>query len=91
MGTQDVELGGHCWRMSANIVDSSLAMLRKKRSGGGIEFHRGKNVVERFPDEVMVEVTITDCASPYAVPVARDILETMQFTGDCVEELRRGL
>jgi hypothetical protein len=29
MGTQDVQLGGHCWRMSANIVDSSLAKLRK--------------------------------------------------------------
>jgi len=79
MGTQDVNLSGHCWRMSAAIVDSSLAKLRKKRSAAGTEFHRGKNVVERFPDELMVEISVTDCASPYAVPVSRDILGSMQF------------
>lgn len=86
MGTRDVQLGGHCWRMSANIVDSSLAKLRKKRSGSGTEFRRGKNVIERFPDEVMVEVSVTDCTSPYAVPVSRDILSAMQFAA----EWRRG-
>jgi hypothetical protein len=86
MGTQEVQLGGRCWRMSANIVDSSLAKLRKKRSGGGTEFRRGKNVIEWFPDEVMVEVSITDCTSPYAVAVNRDILSAMQFAA----EWRRG-
>ncbi len=82
MGTQDVQLGGHCWRMSATIVDSSLAKLRKKRSGSGTEFRRGKNVIDRFPDEVMVEVSVTDCISPYAVSVSRDILTAMQFAAD---------
>ena len=79
MGSQDVEVGGHCWRMSAEIIDSSLAKLRKKRSAAGTEFHRGKNVVDRFPDELMVEVSVTDCASPYTVPVSREILGSMQF------------
>jgi hypothetical protein len=79
MGTQDIDLSGHCWRMSATIVDSSLAKLRKKRSATGTEFHRGKNVVDRFPDELMVEVSVTDCTSPYAVPVSRDILDSMEF------------
>jgi hypothetical protein len=87
MGTQDVQLGGHCWRMSASIVDSSLAKLHKKRSGSGTEFHRGKSVIDRFPDEVMVELTVTDCASPYAAPVSRDILGSMQFSA----EWRRGV
>jgi len=86
MGAQDVQLDGHCWRMSATIVDSSLAKLRKKRSASGTKFHRGKNVVERFPDEMMVELTVTDCTSPYAVPVGRDILGAMQFAA----EWRRG-
>jgi hypothetical protein len=72
--------------MSANIVDSSLAKLRKKRSGSGTEFRRGKNLIERFPDEVMVEVSITDCTAPYAVAVSRDILSAMQFAA----EWRRG-
>jgi hypothetical protein len=79
MGTHDIDLGGHCWRMTAAIVDSSLAKLRKKRSAAGTEFHRGKNVVDRFPDELMVELSVTDCASPYAVPVRRNILASMQF------------
>jgi hypothetical protein len=86
MGAQDVQLDGHCLRMSATIVDSSLAKLRKKRSASGTEFHRGKNVIDHFPDEVMVELTITDCASPYTVPVGRDILGAMQFAA----EWRRG-
>jgi hypothetical protein len=86
MGAQDVQLDGHCWRMSATIVDSSLAKLRKKRSASGTEFHRGKNVIESFPDEVMVELTVTDCTSPNAVPVGRDILGAMQFAA----EWRRG-
>ena len=86
MGAQDVQLDGHCWRMSATIMDSSLAKLRKKRSAGGTEFHRGKNVIDRFPDEVMVELTVTDCTSPYAVPVGRDILGAMQFAA----QWRRG-
>jgi hypothetical protein len=72
--------------MSATIVDSSLAKLRKKRSASGTEFHRGKNVIDHFPDEVMVELTITDCASPYTVAVGRDILGAMQFAA----EWRRG-
>jgi len=86
MGAQDVQLDGHCWRMTASIVDSSLAKLRKKRSARGTEFHRGKNVIDRFPDEVMVELTVTDCTSPYAVPVGRDILGAMQFAA----QWRRG-
>ena len=79
MGSQDVQLDGHCWRMSANIVDSSLAKLHKKRSAGATEFHHGRIVLDRFPDEVMVEVTVTDCASPYAVPMGKDVLGSVQF------------
>jgi hypothetical protein len=86
MGTQDVEITGHCWRMSAAIVDSSLAKLHKKRLANGTEFRRGKNVVERFPDEVMVEITITDCVAPFTAPVSREILDAIQFAA----EWRRG-
>ncbi len=81
---------GVCRRASRGIVPGDAS---QETIGGGIGFYRGKNVVERFPDEVMVEVTITDCASPYAVPVARDILETIpaSLLAIGVEELRRGL
>jgi len=65
--------------MSANIVDCSLAKLHKKRSASATEFHHGRIVLDRFPDEVMVEVTVTDCASPYAMSVGKDVLGSVQF------------
>lgn len=79
MGTQDVQVEGHCLRMSANIVDSSLAKLHKKKGSSGTEFHHGKMVVDHFPDEVMVVVTVTDCASPYGAVVSQETLSTIQF------------
>jgi hypothetical protein len=79
MGSQDVDLNGHCLRMSATIVDSSLAHLHKKKMSTGTEFHRGRSVVDHFPDELMVEVTVTDCTSPYAVAVPKESLRTLQF------------
>jgi len=79
MGSQDVEVEGHCLRMSATIVDSSLAKLHKKRGVGGTEFHRGKTVVDHFPDEVMVVVTVIDCVSPYGAAVSQEALSTIQF------------
>ena len=79
MGTQDVQLEGHCLRMSASIVDSSLAKLHRKRGPSGPEFHHGKKVVDHFPDEVMVVVTVTDCASPYGAVVSQEMLSAIQF------------
>lgn len=79
MGSQDVELSGHCFRMSAAIIDSSLAKLHKRKMANGTEFHRGKVVVEQFPEELLVEVTVTDCGSPYAVAVGKDALRALQF------------
>ena len=82
MGSQDVILHGQCLRFSAAIVDSSLARLHKRRVADGIEFHRGKIVVEQFPDEVLVEVIVTDCVRPYAVSVWKDALSDLQFGAD---------
>jgi len=79
MGTQDIQLEGHCLRMSASIVDSSLAKLHRKRGPSGPEFHHGKKVVDHFPDEVMVVVTVTDCASPYGAVVSQEMLSAIQF------------
>ena len=79
MGSQDVMLDGHCLRFSAAIVDSSLARLHKRRVPYGTEFHRGKTIVEQFPDELLLEVTVTDCVSPYAVSVGKDALSDLQF------------
>jgi hypothetical protein len=79
MGSRDVQVDGGCLRMSATVVDSSLARLHKKRVPGGAEFHRGKTTVDRFPDEVMVEVAVTDCASPYSVALGKDVLGHLQF------------
>jgi hypothetical protein len=80
MGSEDVHLQGHCLRMSATIADSSLAKLHKKRTTTGIEFVRGKTPVDQYPDELMVEVTVTDCASPYSVPVDAHIFRDLHFT-----------
>jgi hypothetical protein len=79
MGSQDVLFEGRCLRMSATLVDSSLAKLRKKKVAVGTEFHRGKIIVDRFPDELMVEVTVTDCVAPFAVAVGK-FFGTLQFS-----------
>jgi hypothetical protein len=79
MGSQEVRLDGHCLRMSAAIINSSLAKLHKKRVASGTEFHRGRTVVDHFPDEVMVVVTVTDCLSPYGAAVSEEMLNTIRF------------
>lgn len=79
MGSQDVQLEGHCLRMSASIVDSSLAKLHRRKGPSGPEFHHGKTVVERFPDEVTVVVTVTNCVSPFGTVVSEEALNTIQF------------
>jgi hypothetical protein len=79
MGSQDVTLRGHCLRFSAAILDSSLARLHKRRLPDGAEFHRGKTVVEQFPDELLVEVNMTHCAAPYGVAIGKDGLGNLQF------------
>jgi hypothetical protein len=79
MGSQDVQLEGHCLRMSAAIVDSSLAKLHKKKGQSGPEFHHGKTVVEHFPDELMVVVTVTNCMSPLGTAVSEEALSAIQF------------
>jgi len=99
MGSEDVHLQGHCLRMSATIADSSLAKLHKKRTTTGIEFVRGKTPVDQYPDELMVEVTVTDCASPYSVPVdatfcatcilrQRGAVETTSDRANCTHRIR---
>jgi hypothetical protein len=80
MGSEHVEVGGHCLRMSAAILDSSLAKLHKRRTANGTEFHRGKTVVDQFPEDLLVEVTVTDCVSPYAVSVDKEALRSVQFS-----------
>jgi len=79
LGSHDVMLDGRCLRFSAAIVDSSLAKLHKKRLREGTEFRQGKTVVEQFPDELLVEVIVTDCAAPYGVAVAKEKLASLQF------------
>jgi len=79
MGSQDVQLEGHCLRMSAAIVDSSLAKLHKKKGQSGTEFHHGKTVVEHFPDELIVIVTVTNCVSPFGTAVSEEALNSIQF------------
>ena len=79
MGSQDVTLHGYCLRFSASIVHSSLAKLHKKRVADGTEFHRGKDVVEQFPDELLVEVPVTDCDVPNGVAIGKDVLGNLQF------------
>jgi hypothetical protein len=79
MGTQDVQLEGHCLRMSASIVDSSLAKLHRKKGPSGPEFHHGKTVVSHFPDEVTVVVTVTNCVSPFGTALSEEALNTIQF------------
>jgi hypothetical protein len=80
MGSQDVQLQERCLRFSAVIVDSSLARLHKRRVANGVEFHRGKTVVDRYPEELTVEVTVTDCVAPFAVAFGKDILGTIEFS-----------
>jgi hypothetical protein len=79
MGTQDVQLEGRCLRMSASIVDSSLAKLHRKKGPSGPEFHHGKTVVEHFPDELTVVVTVTSCVSPFGMVVSEEALNAIQF------------
>ena len=79
MGSEDVQLEGHCLRISASIVDSSLAKLHRKRGPGGPEFHHGKTVVEYFPDELTVVVTVTNCVSPFGTTVSEEALNAIQF------------
>jgi len=79
MGSEDVQLEGHCLRISASIVDSSLAKLHRKKGPSGPEFHHGKTVVDHFPDELTVVVTVTNCVSPFGTTVSEEALNTIQF------------
>lgn len=80
MGSQDVQVEGHCLRMSAAIVDSSLARLHKKKGATGPEFHHGRTVVEYFPEELTVVVTVTNCVSPFGTAISEEVLNAIQFS-----------